>query len=69
MSTIFSYKLDLLRVVKIPESRNLNRRTNITWHQSLSKAGKNGLKLICEIQIIYTKTFHYRITEYYFEIF
>ena len=32
------------------ESRNLNRKANTTWHQSVSKIGRNRLKLIYEKQ-------------------
>ena len=35
MPTIFSKELYCQRVAKIPESRNLNTKTNITRHQSI----------------------------------
>ena len=34
---------------KITESRKLNRKTDITSHQSISEIGPNGIKLIYEI--------------------
>ena len=39
------------RVAKILENRKLNRKTNITWHQSFSAIGPTGLNLTYEIQI------------------
>ena len=40
----------LIRVAKIPESRNLHRKTNITWHQTIFEIGPNEPKLIYGIQ-------------------
>ena len=40
MSTI-SPKSFIGRVAKILENRKLNRKTNITWHQSISEIGPN----------------------------
>ena len=39
------------KVAKILENRKLNRKTNITWHQSVSEICPNGLNLAYEIQI------------------
>ena len=44
--TIFSKELAVLVescIAKILESRNLNRKNNITWQQPISEIGPNGL--------------------------
>ena len=48
---ILSWELCWWRVAKKQENRNLNRKTDITWYQSISEIGPNGLKLICETKI------------------
>ena len=49
----FPQKAVLVAELKKLESRNLNRKINITWHQSISKIGPNGVKLIYKTQITY----------------
>ena len=48
---LFSPKSCIVRVAKILENRKLNRKTNTTWHQSISEIDPNGLNLAYEIQI------------------
>ena len=48
---LFSPKSCIGRFAKILENRKLSRKTNITWHQSISEIGPNGLNLAYEIQI------------------
>ena len=40
--------IDLL---KSPESRNLNNKLNITWHQCIFAVSTNEIKLIFELKI------------------
>lgn len=38
--------------LKSPESRNLNNKLNITWHQYIFAVAPNEIKLICELKIV-----------------
>ena len=42
------------RVAKILENRKLNRKTNITWHQSISEIGPNVVIWLMRYKLLYS---------------
>ena len=38
-------------LLNVPKCKDLSKKLNITWHQSISKTGPNGFKKICELKI------------------
>ena len=40
-------------LIKLPKSRHLDRKLNVTWHQCITKMGPKRIKLNCELKVTY----------------